>query len=242
MSLPNFSPKFIKAKIKFQLDDRTYDVGEQLINTDGVPAFKWEQFEPMDKIGKKCFVFGDIVAENLKYQFSCDALMTCEETAIRRDLGLNFLMEPQDAKNLSEIVAKNGILPDYIRKFPRIVFLEQVGNMPARAILRQKLSDQTVDVVADVTDLSPTGFQVANEDVRCSLVIPSEKWDIIFQPRGDFATPITLSAEVKRIRHAMNPISGNMRRYFSMQIVAIGNQDKLLFAELLRKVVTRFKN
>lgn len=235
----NFSPRFIRAKASFKFNNDNFDVGEQLINVMGVPAFKWDKFEPIEVIGKKCEVTVTILSKN-SFSFQCSAFFTCEETQNGRDLGLAFLTSPEDEKKLEAVIGAEGILPDFVRKFPRIVFSEQCGIMPSRAILRQQIGNELVEISSDLIDISPSGIQVSTEDMRTSLVGPGEVYRVALQPRGNFAAPVFLTGEVKRITHQISPISGNAQRNLSMRISNMQPDQKKLFTDLLRQIVTAF--
>ena len=236
----NFSPRFVKGKVRFVYENETFDVGEHLLNLNGIPGFKWTRFEPMDVVGKACRASVSL-SSSTPFEFSCDATMTCEEVTGRTDLGIAFNITQADGMKLGEIITKEGVLPEYARKFPRIIFLENVGVMPSRAILKQSIGSENTEVVGDIVDMSPTGIQISTEDMRCAVTIPGEVWDVILQPRGGFASPVVFRGEVKRIIHSVDPKSYNAKRYFSMAITQITNEHKTMFTDLLRQVVTRIK-
>jgi hypothetical protein len=239
MSNKSFSPKFVKGNITLKIDTETYPVGEQLLNASGVAGFAWNAFDPLETIGKPVEVIIEVLCSQ-PYQLDCKALLTCERTEKSIALGLDFILTPSDTAVLNGIIAKEGVLPEFVRKFPRIHFNPHVGIMPSRVILRTFQNGNDVEVVTDLDNISPSGLQVFTEDSRIALTPPGEVVRVSIQPRGEFLMPIHLTASVKRVIESVTPVTGNRRWFFGLNTVMISDESKPLFTDLLKRIVLSY--
>lgn len=237
----NFSPRFIPAKVSFSFGKGSYEIGEHLINAGGMPGIAWQEFNPILFVGQRVQVKVDVISPTEPYRFACEGTITCEQTETATQLGLSFLLRQQQRTTLDAIISREGIHPDYVRKFPRITFLPEMRIMPSRAVLRLTLAGEEVTVSSDVENMSPAGIMVFTEDSRCSFLIPGEPVHVQLQPRGEYHEVINLTCAVRRIVRAMNPESEVLGYRLGMGISTMTHANKKLFTELLREIVTRLK-
>ncbi|MEW6055286.1 MAG: PilZ domain-containing protein [Bdellovibrionota bacterium] len=240
MSITSFSPRFIKAKISFNIGNKVFPVGEHLINATGVPGFKWTQFDPKETIGRRIKVAVQVIATPI-FEFNCDAILTCESTEGGTALGLFFVLGEVETQQLNDAIAREGVLPDYVRKFPRIPFTESIPIMPSRTIMNFFSGTEEVSVACDLDNLSPSGFQVLTEDQRIKVLTPGELVRAQIQPRGNFPSSIEAISAVKRVIHGIDAKTGNQRWQLGLSIMTISNEQKILFTELLRQVVNQMR-
>lgn len=241
MAIPSFSPKFVNALVHFEVDGTMHEAGEHLLNAAGVPGFEWPGVDPMSLVGKPSRVRAKVQSTE-RYEFECDALFTCEQSETKFAIGLAFIPSPVVATTLSTIVGREGILPDYVRKFPRIHFNPKAGVMPSRAIMRFFCDKKDVLAVTDVDNISPTGFQVVTEDRRVITIVPGDAARLIVMPRGDFPTAILFAGNVKRIIHTIDPESKNGRWYFGLGISPASPEMRSAFTDLMRLIVLQLKS
>lgn len=240
MSNPNFSPRFIKARVTFRLDDTSYDLGENLINATGVPGAAWDKFDPIESMGKK--VQATLHVQSTEpFTINCPGTLTCEQTEAAASLGISLNLSDSDENALASAIEKDGILPDYIRAFPRIPYARKIGAMPAYAILRFRLGNEEVLTVAELNNVSPSGFQIMTEDHRANALLPGENLRLVLVPRGETFNPITLSGKIRRVTHSADPVSGNMRLFFGVSIGSLTDFDRSGFTVMLRRVVSSLK-
>lgn len=241
MSIPNFSPKFIKARISFTYESVTHDIGDQLINKAGVPGIKWDKFDATTTVGKPVVVAMDILS-SVPFKLNCKGTLNCEQTETTATLGITLNLAPEHIKQLDEAIEREGILPEYIRKFPRIPFTRKISVMPEHALIRYNLGKEEIVSVATIENLSPTGFQMVTEDPRSNCLIPSETVKVIFAPRGNTFNPIMLAGTIRRLIRSHDPVSNNARMAFGMSIAQISDDQRTSFTSLLRNVVEELKN
>lgn len=235
-----FSPKFVRAKVTFSVDGATFQAGEHLVNAAGVPGFAWTHFDPLEYIGREANVALEIMAARPQ-ALHCRGIFTCEQTDRSMSLGLFFELSADQKEVLNGLLASDGVLPDYIRKFPRIPFNDKIGVMPSRAIIRFFAGNDDIIVVCDMENLSPSGFQVYTEDRRVQWIKPAEIVRVQLQPRGGFPQSVHLNANVKRIIHSVDFVTRNRRWYFGLSITTISNEHRAAFTELLRQIVLGMK-
>lgn len=218
------------------VEKKFHQIGEHLINSAGVPGFKWTQFDPITRVGHRTHVAAQTLSSN-PFEFNCEGVFTCEQTETSSTLGLNFILPPKEAEILDTIAAKEGALPDFVRKFPRINYLQRVPIFPARVILRFFNDGEDIMVSCDVENVSPSGLSVFSEDRRLEHMKPGEVVRVQIQPRGDFKGAINMNASVKRIVHTVDPLTSNARKFLGLAITTISNEHKVLFTDLLRMIV-----
>ncbi|MBI2607150.1 MAG: hypothetical protein HYW49_13830 [Deltaproteobacteria bacterium] len=240
MSNPNFSPRFIKARVTFRLDDTAYDLGENLVNPSGVPGAAWDKFDPIETMGKKVQATLN-VRSSAPFTISCPGTLTCEQTEAAALLGVSLNLSDADTLALSAAIEKEGILPEYIRAFPRIPYAKKIGAMTAYAILRFRLGNEEVLTVAELNNVSPSGFQVMTEDHRANALLPGENMKVMLVPRGETFNPINLAGKIRRVTHSADPVSGNMRLFFGVSIGSLTDYDRSGFTVMLRRVVGSLK-
>ncbi len=228
------------AKLKVWIANETYDLGEHLVNAAGVPAFNWQQFDPMGWVGRSCRVNIKLLTQ-APYEFESEALLTCEQTIRTTSLGIAFKMAPEDTVTLNAIVAAEGILPAFARKLPRIPFTDRISMMPSRAIVFFSLGGTRTAIVTTVENLSPSGLQVTTEDLRALVLIPGTGVQVELQPRGKFGEPVVLNTEIKRIIYATHPTSRNSVRTFGLGIVSVPEEEKARFTQLLKLMVAAMR-
>jgi hypothetical protein len=238
----SFSPKFIRAAVSFNYKGQTHEAGECLINSSGLPGIKWAKFDPRAHLGGRVQAYVRVLAKE-PWEFVCDALITSERAAgaDASCLGLTFLFKPGDRSRLDVTVAQEGSLPDYIRKFPRIHYMSSIPIFPSRAILRYFYKNEDVSIACDVENVSPTGIQVYTDDARAENLAPNETVRVQLQPRGSWLRVIAVNAQVKRINHAVDPVTGNTFRYFGLSLGTISAEAKISFTDLLRQIVVAAK-
>lgn len=241
MGNSNFSPKFVKARVVFNIDDQQHDFGEHLINSSGVQAAPWDKFLPSKHIGKKVTVHVKVLTSK-PFKFVCQGTLTCEQTERANFLGILLLMPDIHLSALNQAVEKEGILPEYARKFPRIPYTERIGIMPKHAIVRYKLSDEHILSIFTLDNLSPTGLQVATDDPRAKVLIPGEEVQLVLMPRGSNVIPVSLNVVIKRLIKSIDPISENPRTQLGMNIQSITEDQRSLFTSLLRNVVEKISS
>lgn len=241
MAIQNFSPKFIKAKVVFQFKEKTYDFGEHLINASGVPGAAWTHFDPVPVVGEKVQIFMTIEASQ-PFKISCNGTLNYEQTERGTMLGLTpIFTSAQTIQALDAAITKEGVLPDYIRKYPRIPFNRKIPVMPEIMLIKYMMGPEEVTSAGVLDNLSPTGYQILTEDPRAHCILPGESVRTIFMPRGDLFQPVTLGGVVRRITKGRDPVSGNMRMFLGMSIGNISEEQKHMFTGMLRKVVEAMK-
>lgn len=240
MSNPNFSPRFIKARVTFRLDDTSYNLGDNLVNAAGVPGAAWDKFDPIESMGKKVQATLN-VQSTAPFAINCPGTLTCEQTEAAASLGISLNLSDSDEKALALAIEKDGILPDYIRAFPRIPYAKKIGAMPAYAILRFRLGNEEVLTVAELNNVSPSGFQVMTEDHRANVLLPGENLKLVLVPRGETFNPITLGGKIRRVTYSADPVSGNMRLFFGVSMGSLTDHDRSGFTVMLRRVVGALK-
>jgi hypothetical protein len=236
MTIPNFSPKFVKSKISFEIDGVTHNIGEHLINAQGVPGFNWDKFKPQDYIGKKVIVFIDLLTEN-PVKIKCFGFLNYEATDVKTLLGITLALDEQQKKVLNLAIEKEGVLPEYIRKFPRINFDERINIMPKHALMYYKLGNENILSVAQIDNLSPNGFQITTEDARANALVAGLDIPIELMPRGENYTTIKFIGSLKRSIISVDPLTLNFKYSFGMAINQIKQEDKANFISLLKKML-----
>jgi hypothetical protein len=237
----SFSPKFVKAKVSFRHENKWIEAGEHLINTSGVPGFAWNEFNPMHVIGNRTKVHVELKSK-MPYEFDCFALFTCEETEKALSLGLSFILPAETLSMLNTIIAAEGVLPDFVRKFPRVPYNPKITMMPSRAIVRFKDGDKTHTTVCDIENLSPTGFQMYTEDRRVLHVSPGHAIEVELIPRGDFLESVKLPVVVRRVIHTIDQDTSNNRWYFGVSIGNMTAEAKSVFTDVLRLIIAQMRS
>jgi hypothetical protein len=249
MAAPSFSPKFVKARLAFTIDGHLVDAGEHLLNSTGVPGFRWKSFQskdvapqinPLEWVGRKTSVYAKTISSE-PFQFNCDAMFTCEQTEKELTVGLVFLLKELETTTLDSIITQEGVLPDYVRKFPRIHYVPWVPVFPSRALVGFYYDQEDITVSCDIENMSPSGLSLYSEDPRLRFLTPAEMTRVQIQPRGSFEKVIPLNAEIKRITHTIDPETHNPRKVLGLSITTISYDHKLEFTDLLRQIVTRMK-
>ncbi len=241
MSNPNFSPRFIKARVTFRLDDTAYDLGENLVNAAGVPGAAWDKFDPIETMGKKVQATLTIQS-SAPFAINCPGTLTCEQTEAAALLGVSLNLSDADTLALFAVIEKEGILPEYIRAFPRIPYAKKIGAMPAYAILRFMLGNEEVLTVAELNNVSPSGFQVMTEDHRANALLPGENMTLMPFPRSETLHPISLGGKIRRVTHSADAVSGNMRLFIGVSMGSLTDHDRSGFTVMLRRVVGALKS
>ena len=240
MSISNFSPRFIKSKVMFQLDGVTHDFGEHLINLSGVPGIEWPKFDPTAQVGKKVTVALQILCA-APFRITCVGTLTNEQTERGIMMGIALSLSDMDSKALLMTTEKEGVLPDYVRKFPRIPFMKRVNVMPSNALIRFAMAEEEITAVSDVENISPTGFQIGTEDPRANCLLPGENLKVYFMPRGESYNIVNINGVIRRVTRAVDPVSGVSRISFGMSVGNISDDQRASFTHLLRKIVEQLK-
>ncbi len=238
MGNPNFSPKFVKARIVFALGEQQFDFGEHLITASGVQGAPWDKFSSNKNVGQKITAHVKVLTTR-PFKFACPGSLTCELTERATLLGIQFYLADSHLSAVNAAIDKEGILPEYARKYPRIPYSQIIGLMPSHAIVRYKIGDETVLSVFTMDNLSPTGLQVMSDDPRTEVLFPGEIVQIVLMPRGDQMTPVSLNVQIKRVIRSVDPVSENSRVQLGMVIHSITEDQKSLFTGLLRRVVEK---
>lgn len=235
----SFSPRFVRAKVSFNYNGENHQAGECLINSSGLPGLPWKSFDPNEHLGRRVLAAVQVLG-NTPWEFNCEALITSERsgTASGAALGLTFLFKPGDRAKLDSLVAAGGILPDYVRRFPRIHFMEHVPVFPSRAIVKFFYSQEDLAVACDIENLSPTGISVITDDARTDTLLPNETVRIQLQPRGPWLRAVAVNAQIKRITYAVDPLTGNVRRHLGLAITTMSAEARATYTDLLRAIVT----
>ena len=228
----SFSPRFIKARVAFSYEGRQYTAGEFLINSRGVPGFSWNAFDPMENLGKRVQVAVHVLSST-PFDFQCSAMISCEQSggASGSFMGFDFLLPGDVEITLNAAVAAEGVLPDFVRKYPRIHFNHSVAVFPSHAIVRFFYNKEDIAVCCEVV----------TEDNRTGALLPNESVRLLIQPRGQWLRTIQVNAQVKRVIHSIDPSTGNVRRYFGLAIAAFSAEAKVNFTDLLRQIITQAK-
>lgn len=240
MPTRSFSPKFVRASISFKYGDNVYELGEHLINERGVPGFSWTTFNPMACVGDKVRATIEVLTKD-PFKLECDATLACEQTEFAAQLGLVFILAPHETQRIESAIAQEGILPDYVRKFPRISYAAWIPMLPSRTIVQFTINESDVWAVCDIDNLSPLGFQVTTEDQRVAPLAPGELLGVFIQPRGPNFDAIYFDGRIKRIVHGTDPVSGNPRWHFGLNIEAMNDAHRTAFTELLRMIVGKLR-
>lgn len=242
MSGHSFSPRFVRAKVSFTFENKVYQAGEHLINSQGVPGFHWSIFDPVDNLGKRAQVSVQVQSAT-PWEFTCAALFGCEQSGAgsATALGLNFLMSPPDRAKLDTVVATEGEYPDYVRKFPRIHYVDAVPVFPNRVIVKFFYNHEDISVCCELDNLSPTGIQVFTEDSRTGALLPNETVRVQIQPRGTWLRCVATNAQVKRVILSVDPVTGNVRRFFGLGITTMSAEAKVNFTDLMRQIISQSK-
>lgn len=240
MSSQSFSPKFVRAKVALKFDNEFVPVGEHLINAEGLPGFPWDRFDPLEMVGTQTTVKIEGLTDP-GFEFSCGAYFTCERTTKGSSLGLTFILGDREKKILSDAIAREGQLPEFARKFPRIAFNEMVTIMPSHGILRFFHHNEDISIACDVDDFSPSGFQLSTEDPRAAALEPGGTVRVQIQPRGDYKHAIQSNATAQRVIYKVDPATGNYRWHFGLSVTTMSGDHKAHFTELLKLIVMRFK-
>lgn len=241
MSTPSFSPKFVRAKVSLRLGDEFVPVGEHLINHEGLPGFPWDKFDPMQMVGTKTGVQVQGLTDPA-FEFNCEAYFTCERTQRGSNLGLVFLLGDREKAMLTDAIEREGTLPEYARKFPRIPYNEQITIMPSHGIIRFFYHGEDMAVACDVDDFSPSGFQLSTEDPRSATLEPGAVVRVQIQPRGDYRHAFSANTSVQRVMYKMNAVTGNRRWHFGLSVTTMAAEHKSHFTELLKLIVMKLKS
>lgn len=243
MAKPSFSPKFLRAGVKFELDGHLYNAGDQLINLSGVPGFEWTEFDPMQKIGVHVRVIAELysIDANKKYTVECNGRLVCEQTARQSQLAIHVRMSPEDREYVEKTIADEGALPEYVRKFPRIGFNERIQAMPTLSILRFKKTGRELMTACEIENLSPTGFQIATEDQRVEELKTGDAVVVEILPRGDFDKAVLCNCEIRRLVRSIDMDTENRRWAFGMAVIGMDENSKQSFSEMLRSMVVQLQ-
>lgn len=241
----SFSPRFVRAKLTFTVGNTVYDAGEHLINAFGVPSFvlgpSHSELNPLSMIGNQTRVEVRVLSQ-APFTFACEGHFTCDQTESGVMLGISFTLSDREKTTLNTILKNEGIFPEFVRRYPRILFNRKAAVMPSRSMLQFiDREGEHLMIICDVRNLSPTGFQICTEDKRAARLGPTEVVRVQLQPRGDFLYPISLSASVKQVIHSVQPESGNRIWDFGLSIRMLQRKDKALFTELLRQVIDQLR-
>lgn len=241
MKTGNLSARYVPAKISFEAAGKTFEAGEHLMNAAGVMSFDWTQFDPMQTVARTVKVKAQL-KNAASTAFDCAGYLTCEQTEKSKQLGLGLLLTDAQSKALNAVVDKEGVLPSFARKFPRIPFMPAVGIMPERAILYQLRGQQSHSICCDLDNISPTGLQIKSEDFRFGTLVPGATTVIELMPRGNNPNLISFEGIIRRIVRAYNTQSKNLTYSLGLNISSMDEENKTIFASLLREIVNQLKD
>lgn len=233
----NFSPRFVKARVSFNYGANSYQAGEHLINSLGIPGFAWGAFDPSGHVGARVLCTLEVLTKT-PWTFQCDALITCELSATSTNtMGFQLLIAGADRTRLEASIGAEGLLPTYVRKFPRIHYMAHVPVFPSRAIVHFYHNHEDVAVCCDVDNLSPRGFQLCTDDSRAIALLPDGLVRMHLQPRGPWPIAIQFNAQIKRLIYSVDPLTNNACRYLGLAITTLTPESKTQFTDLLRQIV-----
>lgn len=239
----SFSPRFCRANIIIRFQGETYKVGQHLINSTGLPGLPWPEFDPLINMGKRVEVGVQIVmAGTPVWQFKCVGTIACEITSQGAHLmGINFILDDETRTKLEKYVAEQALLPDYVRKMPRIHYMRHVPVFPRNAIIRYYSSSTDFSFVSEVENISPNGLRVFTEDYRSAEILPSGIVTVALQPRGPFGLEVKFQATVRGLALCVDHETNNAIRYLGLSINTLSDEAKVAYTDLLRQVVLQAK-
>ena len=237
----SFSPKFLKANVSFDLQGNTFGAGTQLISSNEILAFKWGGFDPQQMAGSPVRIKLQTHSK-IPYSVECNGFIACEKTESAKDLGFSFQLDQSESQVLAAMLDAEGIQPDFVRKFPRILFSKQYGCMPSRALLHQATAQGEIHLSTDIENLSPTGISLYTEDYRAANFNPGEPFKVDLLPRGDFKNIISFEVVLKRHTHSISVESLNHFWKLGLGISLISNVQQTAFALLLKQIIQTIKN
>lgn len=175
------------------------------------------------------------------FKFSCTGTLTLENTEKDKFMGIALLLNANDTRQVDEVITQEGMLPEYVRKYPRIPYIHRVGMMPFNVLTEFLIGKERNTCVFHLDNISPSGFQVYTEDPRVACLQPGHSVFVSFMPRGDGFIPVQLPATIRRMIQSKDPVSENMRYYFGMSMGTVTVEQRLNYSALLRRIVEELK-
>ncbi|MCM2322717.1 MAG: PilZ domain-containing protein [Oligoflexia bacterium] len=237
-------PVFVRGHINFTVpstpEGRNFEFTHQNISVSGVSGLPWGTLNRQDHFGLQVEVTVRIPTEQ-PLSFKTTATITRESTAFADHMGLRFNLPLETARSLAELIRKDGYFPtDYIRKYPRIPSLPIIRTFPLKALVMPR-PDIPYPLSFDVLNLSPNGVLISTENQAAEQLRPSQKVDLILEPRGWFPMPIRLQGVICRVSEEVSPRSSNVSRSFGIKFSRVDEMNRTAFVDLLKDILERFK-
>lgn len=242
-------PVYIKGHLSFSVEGKNFDYRHQNISVYGIPGLPWTHLSSQEHFGKYIDAQIEALAPTPAH-FSTRAHIMREFTLHAEYMGLRLSLEREQRGKLSEIISKHGFYPtDYIRKYPRLPSTQLIQTFPQRALVNVEPSQHLpiapppYPLVFDVVNLSPNGVLLSTENQLALSIIPSQRLEVVFQPRGWFPIQIRVHGLVCRVADelGMNP-PFNLTRYLGIKFTRVDPADRSAFVDLLKDILERIRD
>jgi len=228
---------FIKAHLNFKLDDQDFEYIHQTISVFGVTGLPWGRLDPKTHFGRETRATLRILAPT-PVDIRTPVYVMRESTVAGEQMGLKFLLSPEDRKTLSTLIRNHGFYPTaYLRKYPRIPADPSIQTFPMRVVA----TDNQEALVLDVSNLIPNGLLLSTENRLALSMKPGQRLDLTIEPRGWFPHPIRVQGLICRIVDELHPESGNLIRYFGISFTKVDELNRAAFFDLLKDILSKIK-
>ncbi len=236
-------PIFVKGNIQFAHEEISLKFNNKNISAYGATGLTWSPLDPQKHFGARMMTD---VTLNLPepMQFSCESVLIREQDLNSDYMGIKFILDERQRNKLHTVIAQHGYYPtEYMRKCPRIPQLPKIQTYPLQVIAQAIFKDlETPPIVMNIQNLSLGGLLGSSENPFTFSILPGQKLDLYFQPRGDFSVQITVQGTVCRVMEDVDTDSGNVLRMFGIKFSRVDEQNRASFLELLRDILTRMKD
>jgi hypothetical protein len=236
-------PIFVKGNIQFSLDEISLKFNNKSISTYGATGLSWSPLDSQRHFGVR--IMTDVTL-NIPdpVQFTCESIIVREQSLSAEHMGIKFILTEKQQAELDALIGKYGYYPtEYIRKYPRIPTSPRIQTYPLQVIAQGIFKDlETPPIVMNIQNLSLGGLLGSSENPFTFSILPGQKLDLHFQPRGDFSIQITVQGTVCRVMEDIDPFSSNVLRMFGIKFSKVDEQNRASFLELLRDILTRMKD
>ncbi len=236
-------PIFVKGNIQFSHEEISLKFNNKNISAYGATGLTWTPLDPQKHFGAR--IMTDVTL-NLPdpIQFSCESILVREQDLSSDFMGVKFILDERQRGRLQTLIAQYGFYPtEYIRKFPRIPTLPRIQTYPLQVIAQGIFKDlETPPIVMNIQNLSLGGILGSSENPFTFSILPGQKLELNFQPRGDFSVQIMVQGTVCRVMEDIDTDSGNVLRMFGIKFSRVDEQNRAAFLELLRDILTRMKD
>jgi hypothetical protein len=245
----NRSGLFVTADFHFELDGIRVVHQKRAVSSYGSHGMPWHPLRPKDHFAQKVRVAMTIpAAENQSFQ--TDALILREQTVNAQYLGLRFLWskthDPEQLSAFKKLLEAHGHLPPQVlRKFPRIPFLASIDDFPVRAIVfgpQGTLLANQPSFSLEISNISPNGLMVRTQNPHAPTLRPGQKIDLVIEPRHDRAPYVEAPATVRRVLEDQDIETGEIIRYYGLQIDGLIGKNEKNFKLLLRQILTELSS